>query len=151
DVSHVFNYEPPRHPEDFVHRVGRTGRAGKTGEAYTLTAPVDSKSVAAIEKLIGKSLEKIAVEGMPAQPLGDNHDSGGWGREREERRRRRGPRKEQQSGEPKRREERPRPERQESPRAEAPRNEPAREPRRTEDQPEREARGGVTGFGADMP
>jgi superfamily II DNA/RNA helicase len=90
DVSHVFNYEPSRHAEDFVHRVGRTGRAGKLGEAYTLAAPVDNKSIAAIEKLIGKTLERVdAIEGLPTQPLGDNHDSGGWGREREERRTRR--------------------------------------------------------------
>jgi superfamily II DNA/RNA helicase len=90
DVSHVFNYEPSRHAEDFVHRVGRTGRAGKTGEAYTLAAPVDNKSIAAIEKLIGQTIERVeGIEGVPAQQLGDNHDSGGWGREREERRTRR--------------------------------------------------------------
>jgi superfamily II DNA/RNA helicase len=89
DVSHVFNYEPSRHAEDFVHRVGRTGRAGKSGEAYTLVAPVDGKSIAAIEKLIGKPLEKVAIEGVPDAALGDNHDTGGWGRERDERRQRR--------------------------------------------------------------
>ncbi|HWA23339.1 MAG TPA: DEAD/DEAH box helicase [Caulobacterales bacterium] len=95
DVSHIFNYEPSRHAEDFVHRVGRTGRAGKSGEAYTLAAPADSKSIAAIEKLIGKTLERVSVEGIPETALGDTSDRGGWGREREERRtRRRGPRSE---------------------------------------------------------
>ncbi|MES1203736.1 MAG: C-terminal helicase domain-containing protein, partial [Pseudomonadota bacterium] len=95
DVSHIFNYEPSRHAEDFVHRVGRTGRAGKSGEAYTLAAPADSKSITAIEKLIGKTLERVSVEGIPETALGDTSDRGGWGREREERRtRRRGPRSE---------------------------------------------------------
>ncbi|MGE3302169.1 MAG: DEAD/DEAH box helicase [Hyphomonadaceae bacterium] len=86
DVSHVFNYEPPRHAEDFVHRVGRTGRAGKTGEAYTLAAPADGKAISAIEKLIGKTLEKTAVEGLPTERLGEDGDPGGRGRSREERR-----------------------------------------------------------------
>src|SRR5688572_29238469 len=44
-VGHVFNYEPPRHAEDYVHRIGRTGRAGRLGEAYTLASPGDAKSV----------------------------------------------------------------------------------------------------------
>ncbi len=102
DVSHVFNYEPPRHAEDFVHRVGRTGRAGKLGEAFTLAAPADNKSIAAIEKLIGKTLERVAIPGVPETALGDNKDGGGWGREREERsKRRRGPRSDSSRGESK--------------------------------------------------
>jgi superfamily II DNA/RNA helicase len=53
-VSHVFNYDVPHHAEDYVHRIGRTGRAGRSGHAYTLVAPGDEKSLAAIESLIGQ-------------------------------------------------------------------------------------------------
>jgi superfamily II DNA/RNA helicase len=52
-VSHVFNFDVPHHADDYVHRIGRTGRAGLTGTAISLVAPIDSKSVAAIEKLMG--------------------------------------------------------------------------------------------------
>jgi len=69
DVSHVFNYEPSRHAEDYVHRIGRTGRAGRSGIAFTLISPDDSKSLAAIEKLIGQQIERAVVEGMPEEPL----------------------------------------------------------------------------------
>lgn len=84
DVSHVFNYEPPRHADDYVHRIGRTGRAGRSGEAFTLVAASDSKSLAAIEKLTGKPIEIAAVDGAPAEPLGDTRDLGGRGRRAEE-------------------------------------------------------------------
>src|SRR5256714_3569054 len=62
-VSHVFNFDVPHHPDDYVHRIGRTGRAGRTGTAITIVAPADSKSVAAIEKL---TRPKIALAGRPA-------------------------------------------------------------------------------------
>jgi superfamily II DNA/RNA helicase len=56
DVSHVFNFDVPHHPDDYVHRIGRTGRAGRSGAAITIVAPGDQKAVAAIEKLIGQSI-----------------------------------------------------------------------------------------------
>jgi superfamily II DNA/RNA helicase len=56
DVSHVFNFDVPHHPDDYVHRIGRTGRAGRSGAAITIVAPSDQKSVGAIEKLIGQSI-----------------------------------------------------------------------------------------------
>ncbi|MBZ6074945.1 DEAD/DEAH box helicase [Microvirga puerhi] len=56
-VSHVFNYDVPHHAEDYVHRIGRTGRAGRTGYSFTLVRPGDEKSLAAIEKLIGQPIE----------------------------------------------------------------------------------------------
>src|ERR1700750_963192 len=56
EVSHVFNFDVPHHPDDYVHRVGRTGRAGRSGTAITIVAPIDSKSVHAIERLIGQSI-----------------------------------------------------------------------------------------------
>ncbi len=62
DVSHVFNFDVPHHPDDYVHRIGRTGRAGKSGTAITLVAPLDQKSLAAIERLTG---QKIAFSGEP--------------------------------------------------------------------------------------
>src|SRR6476660_8925812 len=59
DVSHVFNYDVPHHPDDYVHRIGRTGRAGKSGTAITIVAPADSRSLGAVEKLIGQSIDWI--------------------------------------------------------------------------------------------
>jgi len=55
-VSHVFNFDVPHHPEDYVHRIGRTGRAGRSGTAYTLVAPDDARSLGAIEALIGQPI-----------------------------------------------------------------------------------------------
>jgi superfamily II DNA/RNA helicase len=67
EVSHVFNFDVPYHAEDYVHRIGRTGRAGRTGEAFTLVSSMDRKSVDAIEKLIGQSIEWLdAVSPVPA-------------------------------------------------------------------------------------
>jgi superfamily II DNA/RNA helicase len=56
-VSHVFNFDVPHHPDDYVHRIGRTGRAGRSGTAITIVAPIDSKAIAAIEKLTGQTIE----------------------------------------------------------------------------------------------
>src|SRR5690348_8943389 len=55
-VSHVFNFDVPHHADDYVHRIGRTGRAGLSGTAITIVAPSDGKAVAAIESLIGQSI-----------------------------------------------------------------------------------------------
>src|SRR5205807_5242482 len=55
-VSHIFNFDVPHHADDYVHRIGRTGRAGLTGTAITIVAPSDGKAVAAIEKLIGQTI-----------------------------------------------------------------------------------------------
>ena len=56
DVSHIFNFDVPHHPDDYVHRIGRTGRAGRSGTAITIVAPPDQKAVTAIERLIGQSI-----------------------------------------------------------------------------------------------
>jgi superfamily II DNA/RNA helicase len=58
EVSHVFNFDVPHHPDDYVHRIGRTGRAGRTGTAISIVTSPDHKSVAAIEKLIGQSIPR---------------------------------------------------------------------------------------------
>lgn len=59
DVSHVFNYDVPSHAEDYVHRIGRTGRGGRTGSAYTIVTPGDEKALNAILTLIEKDIEWI--------------------------------------------------------------------------------------------
>ena len=74
DVSHVFNFDVPHHPDDYVHRIGRTGRAGKLGVAITIAAPIDQKSVAAIEKLTGQPIEvsdELGAEALESQA--DDH------------------------------------------------------------------------------
>jgi superfamily II DNA/RNA helicase len=57
-VSHVFNFDAPWHPDDYVHRIGRTGRAGATGTAYTLVTPEDAENIREIEKLTGMKIER---------------------------------------------------------------------------------------------
>jgi superfamily II DNA/RNA helicase len=58
EVSHVFNFDVPHHPDDYVHRIGRTGRAGRSGTAISLVTSLDTKSMAAIEKLIGQTIPR---------------------------------------------------------------------------------------------
>ncbi len=57
-VSHVINFDVPSHPEDYIHRIGRTGRAGLTGKAIMICVPQDEKNLAAIERLIGKEIPR---------------------------------------------------------------------------------------------
>lgn len=63
-LSHVFNFDVPIHAEDYVHRIGRTGRAGMIGHAYSLATPYDRGFVEAIEKLVGAPIPRITVEGF---------------------------------------------------------------------------------------
>jgi len=65
-LSHVFNFDVPINAEDYVHRIGRTGRAGRSGVAYTIATRDDGKFTSAIEKLIGKKIPPIALEGFEA-------------------------------------------------------------------------------------
>lgn len=58
-VSHVINYDVPEAPEDYVHRIGRTGRAGNLGRAITLFTAAEEHSLRAIERLMGKSVERV--------------------------------------------------------------------------------------------
>ncbi|WP_439533266.1 DEAD/DEAH box helicase [Polymorphobacter sp.] len=72
-VSHVFNYDVPHHAEDYVHRIGRTGRAGRTGISYTLMTPDEAENLADVEKLIGQKVprwgqDKGAAVPVPALP-----------------------------------------------------------------------------------
>ncbi|MCA1850221.1 MAG: DEAD/DEAH box helicase [Acidobacteria bacterium] len=63
-VSHVINYDVPAAPEDYVHRIGRTGRAGNRGRAITLVTPVEELSMRAIERLTGQSVERVLLPGF---------------------------------------------------------------------------------------
>ena len=63
-VSHVVNYDVPQHPEDYVHRIGRTGRAEATGDAFTLMVAEDVQHVDAIERFIGTKIERAKLEGF---------------------------------------------------------------------------------------
>jgi superfamily II DNA/RNA helicase len=58
-VSHVFNFDVPSHPEDYIHRIGRTGRAGRKGRAITIASPSDDKYLAAIHDLIKIEIPEI--------------------------------------------------------------------------------------------
>lgn len=69
DVSHVFNFDVPTHAEDYVHRIGRTGRAGREGYSATLIAPDEFKYLTAIENLLEKKIEWVGDE--PAQASSD--------------------------------------------------------------------------------
>ncbi len=68
-MSHVFNFDVPIHAEDYVHRIGRTGRAGLSGRSFMLAAPEDGKAVAEIVKLIGKEIPMGEIEGIAAAEL----------------------------------------------------------------------------------
>jgi superfamily II DNA/RNA helicase len=125
DVSHVFNYEPPRHADDYVHRIGRTGRAGRSGEAYTLVAPDDGRSLSAIEKLTGQQIEEATFEGMPTERLADDGRSERSGRSE----RGRGRRGERSEGDRPRRERTPRTEQTEAAALAEHSERPVREPR----------------------
>ncbi len=65
-VSHVFNYDVPSHPEDYVHRIGRTGRAGRKGKAFMLVTKADARSYANLLKLIKMDPEEIKLPEVSA-------------------------------------------------------------------------------------
>ena len=71
-VSHVVNYDIPDTPETYIHRIGRTGRAARSGDAFTLVTGEDTAMVRAIEKVLGKAVERRKVDGFdynqPAPP-----------------------------------------------------------------------------------
>ncbi|HXU78356.1 MAG TPA: DEAD/DEAH box helicase [Methylomirabilota bacterium] len=82
DVSHVINYDVPQHPEDYIHRIGRTGRAEAKGDAFTIMVAEDSRHVQAIERFISQKIPRVKLdgfdyrytalfeEGKPGQPKG---------------------------------------------------------------------------------
>jgi ATP-dependent RNA helicase RhlE len=64
-VSHVINYDVPEHPEDYVHRIGRTGRAQNVGDAFTLTNGEELPALQAIERFIGQKIPRLKLENFP--------------------------------------------------------------------------------------
>jgi ATP-dependent RNA helicase RhlE len=74
ELSHVINFNIPESPEDYVHRIGRTGRAGLTGTAISFCDNLEKRSLAAINKLIGKTIPVIAEHPYPLnEALQFNH------------------------------------------------------------------------------
>jgi superfamily II DNA/RNA helicase len=83
-VGHVFNFDVPYHPDDYVHRIGRTGRAGRSGHTYMLVTPRDEKYVDAIQKLTGNKIAARTLEGLAeaTQARPPREDRGGRDRNR---------------------------------------------------------------------
>jgi len=79
EVSHIFNYDVPIHPEDYVHRIGRTGRAGREGFAATLVTPKDFQAIKAIEKMLRQDIPWLdgAPELSEASEAGNEQRSNG--------------------------------------------------------------------------
>jgi len=67
DVSHVINYDVPQHPEDYVHRIGRTGRAEATGDALTIFTAEDLQHVQSIERFISRPIARARLENFSYQ------------------------------------------------------------------------------------
>jgi len=68
-VTHVINYDVPENPEDYVHRIGRTGRAQAVGDAFTLVTPENASDVRDIERFIGHKIPELKLEGFDYKPL----------------------------------------------------------------------------------
>jgi len=79
-LSHVFNFDVPIHAEDYVHRIGRTGRAGKEGAAFMLAGPDDRLAVEAIEKLTGGKIVQISIDGLDTVEWSEGRGKRGRGR-----------------------------------------------------------------------
>jgi superfamily II DNA/RNA helicase len=124
-VSHVYNFDAPWHPDDYVHRIGRTGRAGAKGVAYTLVTKEDAENIAQIEKLTGQKIGRVKLKDAPASDESEAREDAPRGRK--------------EAGEDKPR--RGRGKKDEPRREESRREEPARETRSRDEQPRRE-RGG---------
>ena len=73
-VSHVFNFDVPSHPEDYVHRIGRTGRAGRLGKAFTISVPSDEKYLGAIENLVKQPIPRGEVPAGAIEGASENSD-----------------------------------------------------------------------------
>ena len=103
DLTHVINFDVPMAPEDYVHRIRRTGRADATGDAFTLMSPEEERDMKAIENFIGRSILRVTVpdfdykqrpaphgDGAPARSRGESshgrgHGDGGRGRGHDDR------------------------------------------------------------------
>ncbi|WP_374514438.1 DEAD/DEAH box helicase [Brevundimonas sp.] len=79
DVSHVFNYDVSHHADDYVHRIGRTGRAGKLGQAFMIVTPADDKSLDKVLKLIKKEPVELSLDGIDFTSIKDQPRRDGRG------------------------------------------------------------------------
>ncbi|MEP9357897.1 DEAD/DEAH box helicase [Sphingomonas sp. KR3-1] len=126
-VSHVYNFDAPWHPDDYVHRIGRTGRAGAKGTAYTLVTKEDDENISNIEKLTGQKISRVKLRAAPAAEEDEPREEAPRGRGR---------------GRGKAEEEKPksraRGKKDEPAAEEAARETPKREPRAREEAPRRE-------------
>ncbi|HWL16627.1 MAG TPA: DEAD/DEAH box helicase [Opitutus sp.] len=68
-VTHVINYDVPENPEDYVHRIGRTGRAQAVGDAFTLVTPENAADIRDIQRFIGAKIPELRLEGFPYKPI----------------------------------------------------------------------------------
>ena len=156
-LSHVFNFDVPHHSEDYVHRIGRTGRAGREGHAYTIATPDDRLAVEAVEKLIAAPIPRLEIPGLDVvewaedDGRGKRGRGGRGGRERKPAKEKPAPREARESRQPER-----------APKAEPPRErerDRERERHRREREPrherepryEREEGAPQRGFGANVP
>ena len=103
-VSHVFNFDAPWHPDDYVHRIGRTGRAGAKGVAYTFVTADDAEAIDNIQKLIKQTIETIDAPAAAA-PAERAPEEGRGDRGRRQDDRRRGSRRDEPRRDDRRREE----------------------------------------------
>jgi superfamily II DNA/RNA helicase len=103
-VSHVFNFDTPWHPDDYVHRIGRTGRGGATGRAFTLVAPEDVEAIESVEKLTGGKIPvfDIKIEETEEPREEQSRSKRGSRSRRDEEPAERAPRREARSEEPRR-------------------------------------------------
>jgi ATP-dependent RNA helicase RhlE len=69
-VTHVINYDVPENPEDYVHRIGRTGRAQAVGDAFTLVTPENADDIRDIQRFIGQKIPELRLEGFDYLPFG---------------------------------------------------------------------------------
>jgi len=123
-VSHVFNFDTPWHPDDYVHRVGRTGRAGAKGKAFTLVTPEDAEAIANVEKLTGIEIPVFELGGsVRTEPQPERAPERAPERPKRERAER--PKRESREREERPEPRAPKPEKPAPPRAEKPHREPA--------------------------
>ncbi|WP_168774330.1 DEAD/DEAH box helicase [Stagnihabitans tardus] len=158
-VSHVFNFDVPTHPEDYVHRIGRTGRAGRLGKAFTLAVPADDKYIGQIESLLKMAIPRADLPEGALEGASENSDRartsssrGGSSRGRGESGRSEGGRSRSRSGSGAPRDPIPVIEAEAAPAEaveavrEAPRAEPVREPRREAERSTGERSSGGAGY-----
>jgi len=80
DITHVINFDVPHTPEDYVHRIGRTGRVDALGDAFTFMSPDESKDVTGIERFLGKTIPRVLMPDFDYKAKPEPSASGGGGR-----------------------------------------------------------------------